>query len=144
MTNSKVHAYYRSEHGDNPALIQSPSDVDDLIDVLVASGPSENLASLHSLARPLMPAGVPDHELLVGVDGQVRRGVLAFMDEGNWVSLDPSTKRGESTYSIMGNSTEFPSRSEIPLNLVRQAVKEFLLSGGQRPQCVEWQEPEFW
>ncbi|PIM69662.1 hypothetical protein CTU88_27190 [Streptomyces sp. JV178] len=144
VTHSRAQAYYRREHGDNPVLLQSPSDVDALIDTLLASRPSENLAALHSLERPLMPAGVPDHELLVGAYGDLQVGVLAFMDDGNWVSFDPSDGRGEVSYSIMGNATEFPDHSEVSIDLVRQAVKEFLSSGGQRPTCVQWQEPEFW
>ncbi|WP_158101836.1 Imm1 family immunity protein [Streptomyces swartbergensis] len=144
MTTRKVQAYYRREHGDNPVLLQGPSDVDALIDALLAGGPSENLASLHSMERPLMPAGVPDHELLVGVDAGPQVGVLAFMDDGNYASLDPSKGRGEVSYSIMGNATEFPENSEISIALVRQAVNEFLSSGGQRPTCVQWQEPELW
>ncbi|MFF9675781.1 Imm1 family immunity protein [Streptomyces eurythermus] len=141
---SPVQAYYRHEHGENPALLQSPRDVDVLIDTLLASGPSENLASLHSLERPLMPAGFPDHELLVGANGDLQLGVLAFTDEKVMVSFDPLAGRPEVCYSIMGSATEFPSCSEIPISLVRQAVKEFLLSGGRQPTCIEWQEPEFW
>ncbi|MET8565746.1 Imm1 family immunity protein [Streptomyces flaveolus] len=140
----RVQAYYRSEHGDNPVLLQSPSDVDALIDTLLASRPSENLAALHSLERPLNEAGFPDHELLVGADGNLQVGVLSFMDDGNFVSLNPLNGRGEISYSIMGSATEFPSHSEVPIALVRQAVKEFLSSGGRRPKCVQWQEPEFW
>ncbi|MER6557895.1 Imm1 family immunity protein [Streptomyces sp. NPDC001027] len=139
-----MQAFYRREHGDNPVLLQSATDVDALIDALIASRASENLAALHSMERPLMPAGVPDHELLVGADGDLQVGVLGFMDDGNFVSLAPSKGRGEVSYSIMGNATEFPDGSEIPIALVRQAVKEFLFSGGQRPACVQWQEPEFW
>ncbi|MEU8489248.1 Imm1 family immunity protein [Streptomyces sp. NPDC048641] len=60
------------------------------------------------------------------------------------VSLGPADGRGEASYSIMGNMTEFPERSEIPISLVRQAVKEFLSSAGKRPACAEWQVPEFW
>ncbi|MEU6682828.1 Imm1 family immunity protein [Streptomyces sp. NPDC046832] len=144
MTNRRVQGYYRREHGDKPVLLQGSSDVDDLIEALRAGRPSENLASLHHMERPLMPAGVPDHELLVGVDAGAQVGVLAFMDDGNFVSLDPSKQRGEVTYSIMGNATEFPEGSEIPIALVRQAVHEFMSSGGQRPTCVQWQEPDFW
>ncbi|MFF7369812.1 Imm1 family immunity protein [Streptomyces tricolor] len=144
MTYGRVQAYYRREHGDDPALLQSPSDVDALIDALLASGASENLAALHSLERPLMPAGVPDHELLVGANGDLQVGVLGFMDDGNFVSLNSSGGRGIVSYSIMGAATEFPNCSEIPIALVRQAVKEFLSSGGQRPTCIQWQEPEFW
>ncbi|WP_406601295.1 Imm1 family immunity protein [Micromonospora yasonensis] len=39
---------------------------------------------------------------------------------------------------------EFPPNSEIPIDLMRRAVKEFCLSGGQRPPCVQWEKPEFW
>ncbi|MGY4744144.1 Imm1 family immunity protein [Streptomyces sp. ATMOS53] len=144
VTVGRVQAYYRREHGDNPVLLQSESDVDALIDALLLSRPSENLAALHSLERPLMSAGVADHELMVGADGDLQVGVLSFMDDGNFVSLDSSKGRGEISYSIMGKATEFPKCSEIPIALVRQAVKEFLSSGGQRPTCVQWQEPEFW
>ncbi|MFI5800195.1 Imm1 family immunity protein [Streptomyces sp. NPDC051677] len=139
-----MQAYYRREHGDNPVLLQSASDVDALIDELLLSRPSENLAALHSLERPLMPAGVPDHELLAGADGDLQVGVLGFMDDGNFVSLDSAKGRGEISYSIMGNATEFSNCSEIPITLVRQAVKEFLSSRGQRPTCVQWQESESW
>jgi hypothetical protein len=141
---NRVQAYYRNEHGDNPVLLCGPSDVEALIDTLLASRPSENLAALHSLERPLMPAGVPDHELLVGASGDRMVGVLGFMDDGNFVSLDSSEREGSVFYSIMGNATEFPASSEVSLTLVRQAVKEFLSSGGQRPSCIQWQEPEFW
>ncbi|MER6452745.1 Imm1 family immunity protein [Streptomyces sp900105245] len=144
MSSGKVQAYYRHEHGDNPVVLQGPADVDTLIDDLLASDPSENMAALHSLERPLMPAGVPDHELLVGADGHLQIGVLGFMDDGNFVSFNPAKDRGETSYAIMGSATEFPSASEIPIALVRKAVKEFMSSGGKRPTCVEWQEPEYW
>ncbi|MFF2382631.1 Imm1 family immunity protein [Streptomyces sp. NPDC058108] len=143
MTYGRVHAYYRHEHGDSPVLLQSPSDVDSLFDALVAGGPSENLAALHSLERPLMPAGVPDHELLVGADRDLQVGVLAFMDDGNWFSLDPFRGPGQTSYSIMGAATDFPTNSRIAISLARQAVMEFLSSGGQRPTCIQWQESPF-
>ncbi|MFF6999187.1 Imm1 family immunity protein [Streptomyces sp. NPDC008313] len=145
MPHGRVQAYYRREHGDRPVLLRSSSDVDALIDALLVSPPSENMAALHSLERSLMPAGVPDHELLVGADGDLQVGVLAFMDDGNFVSLDPSSKRrDEVSYSIMGNATEFLGNSEIDIALVRRAVKEFLSAGGRRPEVVQWQEPEYW
>ncbi|WP_329571968.1 Imm1 family immunity protein [Streptomyces sp. NBC_01361] len=139
-----MEAYYRNEHGDAPVLLRSPEDVDNLIDELLASDCSENMAVLHSLDRPLMPAGFPDHELMVGANGELQVGVLAFMDDGNFVSLGPADGRGEVSYSIMGNMTEFPEGSEIPILFVRQAVKEFLSSSGKHPVSVEWQVPEFW
>ncbi|WP_353962457.1 Imm1 family immunity protein [Streptomyces sp. NBC_01221] len=50
----------------------------------------------------------------------------------------------EVTYFVAENPTEFPATAEIPLALVRQAAKEFLSSGGRRPTCTQWQEPEIW
>jgi hypothetical protein len=79
------------------------------------------------------------------VDKDRQVGVLEFMDaEGNVVSLGASKGRGEVSYFIVGNPTEFPDRSEIPIGLVSQAAKEFLISGGRRPTCIQWQVPEFW
>jgi hypothetical protein len=40
--------------------------------------------------------------------------------------------------AIGGEEHTFPIDSEVPIDLIRQAVKEFLASGG-RPSCVRWQ-----
>jgi len=36
----------------------------------------------------------------------------------------------------MGNDTEFPHDSEIPIGLLRQAAKDFLQHSGERPTGV--------
>ncbi|MFJ9025960.1 Imm1 family immunity protein [Streptomyces sp. NPDC102259] len=54
-----------------------------------------------------------------------------------------SRRRGLRPYQATF-ATEFPEDSEIPIALVRQAVKEFLTSEGKRPTCIQWQVPEFW
>ncbi|MFI1729910.1 Imm1 family immunity protein [Streptomyces acidicola] len=144
MIQGRAEVYYRKEHADGRAVLTS-DDADSLIDALLAGSDSENMAELHSLDRPLRASGFPGHEFLVGVDKELQVGVLSFMDvTGNLVSLGHSEGRGCVSYFIVGNGTEFPDRSEIPIVLVRQAVKEFLISGGQRPTCIQWQESEFW
>jgi hypothetical protein len=142
---NRVEAYYRKEHAENRPVLGSVEDVDALIESLLAAPAYHNMAELHSLDRELLSSGFPDHELLVGVDRDRQVGVLEFMDaEGNVVTLGASTGRGEVSYFIVGNPTEFPDRSEIPIELVSEAVKEFLTSEGRRPKCVQWQVPEFW
>lgn len=132
---------YRLEHGKNPELISAPEEADLLIDALLTGPSRENLAQIHSLDRDLLPSGYPDHELLVGVDNEQQVGILAFMDEyGNFVTLGSPEKDGELAYFIQGHMTEFPAHSEIPIALVRQALREFIASAGKRPECVEWQE----
>ncbi|MCX4749213.1 Imm1 family immunity protein [Kitasatospora sp. NBC_01287] len=140
-----IDAYYRKEHAEERATLDTLAGVDALIDTLLTGPASQNLAELHCVQRKPLPSGFPDHELLVGVDGKRQVGVLGFMDaEGNVVTLGALEGRGEVSYCIVGNPTEFPDRSEVPVSLIRQAVKEFLTSGGQRPTCVQWQVPEFW
>ncbi|MFG2755335.1 Imm1 family immunity protein [Streptomyces wuyuanensis] len=145
MTFSSVQAFYRDEHSDEPSVVRTSEDVDSLIDDLATGPEFENLAVLHSSERDPLPSGFPDHEFMVGADGDRQLGVLSFMDARNFVSLGSSESSGRAvTYFVAANPTEFPGTAEIPLALVRQAVKEFLSSGGQRPTCVQWQEPEIW
>lgn len=143
VTQNRVQAYYRKQHADEPAVVQTPEDVDALIDDLVTGSKFENLAILHSSEREILPSGYPDHEFMVGVDERRQVGVLSFMDERNFVSVGSSESAAEVTYFVVRNPTEFPATAEI-LGLARQAVKEFLSSGGRRPECIAWQEPEIW
>jgi hypothetical protein len=143
LTQHSIEALYRPEHIGKLEVITTLAGVDTMIDALLAGPENENLAQVFSRERPLLPAGVHDHELLAGVDKDRMVGVLAFRDDGNWASLG-SEGRGIVLYYITGHPAEFPDRSEIPVDLARQAVKEFLVSGGQRPECVQWQEPKFW
>ncbi|MEU6015478.1 Imm1 family immunity protein [Streptomyces sp. NPDC047515] len=146
MTHNRVQAYYCVQHAYEPLVVRTPEDVDALIDALATGPEFENSAVLHSSERELLPSGFPDHEFRIGADGKRQVGVLGFMDEKNFVSLGSSGSNhgGEVTYFVAENSTEFPATAEIPLALVRQAAKEFLSSGGRRPTCVPWQEPEIW
>jgi hypothetical protein len=126
-------ATYRREHVKNPALLDSVEDVDTMIDALLTGPRDSNLAQVFSLQRE--PAG----EFMAGVDRDRHVGVLWFAEEKNWVSLGPPGKQEEIGYYLVGHWTEFPGNSEIPVELVRRGVKEFLVSGGRLPECVEWQ-----
>ncbi len=85
LTQPRVEAWYRRDHVNQPAVLGTVEDVDALIDTLLASPVDENLAALYSAQRPLLPSGYPHHELMVGVDGSRRVGVLAFMEsDGTW------------------------------------------------------------
>ena len=138
---ARVEAYYLPEHRDGPEPLDTPEDIDALIDRMLNESILNSLAALYSVERPLMPAGVPDHELSVAVDAKAHVGALAFMDAtGNWATLGSTDGHTDIRYYITGNEREFPDYANIPLDLLRQAVKEFLTSGGQRPTCVVWQE----
>jgi hypothetical protein len=61
------------------------------------------------------------------------------MGERIWFSQGTPSSRDEVFYNYMGNDTDFPHDSEISIGLLRQAAKEFLHHGGDRPTCVTWQ-----
>lgn len=44
----------------------------------------------------------------------------------------------ERSYFYMGHWRSFPANSEVPLDLVRAAVKEFMATDGARPECIRW------
>ncbi|GAA2216496.1 hypothetical protein GCM10009850_119650 [Nonomuraea monospora] len=138
-------ARYLPEHNKEPILLSTSQDADALIDALASAPIDHNLAQVHSLARKKLSSGTPDHELLVGVDSYLSVGILAFMDgdDGNLVTAGAPETQVEPIYCIMGHATEFPPHSEVAIDLVRMALKEFILSGGQRPKSVEWKTPDF-
>jgi hypothetical protein len=140
----RVHAYYNRQHADKLAVISTPEDVDSLIEALTFGPEFENMATLYSLQREFLSAGVPDHEFLVGINRERSVGIVSYVEDANYLSLGSSKSGNEEVeYYIDDNVREFPASAEIPIPLAREAVKEFLLSGGQRPTCVTWQkEPE--
>ncbi|MFI0967903.1 Imm1 family immunity protein [Streptomyces sp. NPDC021080] len=48
-----------------------------------------------------------------------------------------------SQQATVANPREFLEPTVVPIDVVRQAVKEFVLSGGQRPTCLEWREEPY-
>ncbi|WTG38685.1 Imm1 family immunity protein (plasmid) [Streptomyces anulatus] len=141
MTKVQVEAFYRAQHLGAPVIISSPEGVDTMLDRLATGEKSETMATLYSKQREVLPSGFPDHEFLVGVDRERKVGIVSFVDDRNYFPAGKGREvAGEVEYYFTGNSREFPADAEIPLPLVRDAVVEFLLTGGKRPQCIEWRE----
>ncbi|MFI6151618.1 Imm1 family immunity protein [Kitasatospora sp. NPDC051170] len=142
MTVKGLEVQFRSEHTEAPGLLSSADDVDSFIDALLNGRHDRNCAVVYSLDRPTLPSGYRDHELAVGVDRIARTGALTLADDENLVSKG-SVDRGIGEYMLLGHVREFMPGSEIPIENVRRAVKEFLENGGRLPTCIEWQEEEF-
>ncbi|MFG2919710.1 Imm1 family immunity protein [Kitasatospora sp. NPDC048298] len=132
---------YRDGRIVEPDYLNSVDEVDSLIDELLTGPAHENLAQIIHLDRPLMRPEWPDHELLIGVDRAVNLGVVAFTDsEGSVISAGSPETRAAPVYYLAGHWTELSDQVEIPIDIVRNALKEFLISGGKRPTCVPWKE----
>lgn len=142
-----VEATYRQEHVERPRLLRSSEDVDGMIDEMLAEG--HELAFLYSQRRLFLSDGVIDHQVVVGVKERLGLGLMRFSDdEGTWVTVQSPAEAGAATsesvdgyvsYSALGHASAFLDNSEVPVDSIRGAVEEFLLTGGRRPTCVRWQ-----
>jgi Immunity protein Imm1 len=134
-------AYYTHAHTDDPVIISTPEGMDRVIDDLLAGDWEHSVAAVYLRERPLNAAGVPDHELLVAVDADTGLGALFLNAPGETHSLyskGTTQQPDDVLYYYMGSERDFPHDSEIPVDAVRHAAKEFLATG-KRPTCVQWQ-----
>jgi hypothetical protein len=138
-----IEVAFKDEHRNGRALLTDVESVDAFVGELLNERHDQNCALVFSMDRPLLPSGVFDHELAVGVDRTAGVGVATLrLDHAN-VSSQGTHNRGIVEYMLMGHAREFMPGSEIPIESICRIVKEFLLNGGNRPTCVEWQEEEF-
>ncbi|MFI0967276.1 Imm1 family immunity protein [Streptomyces sp. NPDC021080] len=142
MTVKGLEVQFESEHGRTVEVLRSADDVDSFIDSLLNGPYDQNCAVVYSLDRPTLPSGYRDHELAVGTGKVARMGALAFTEDDGFASKG-SIDRGILEYMLLGHVREFVPGSEIPVELVRRAVKEFLENGGRLPACIEWKDGEF-
>ncbi|HEX5493987.1 MAG TPA: Imm1 family immunity protein [Mycobacteriales bacterium] len=137
-----VEAYYlHDHHDDNPIILHTPSDVGALVDALLAETWENRTAALHHLDHPVNALGLPGHEFHVAAAPETRTGALRYAGlwrgkGGTWFSRGNSGRSGTVLHFYMGSDNEFPADSEIPLDEVRAAIKEFLATAGQRPTSV--------
>ncbi|MEU5537490.1 Imm1 family immunity protein [Streptomyces sp. NPDC020362] len=134
-------AVFLEEHRNTPVLLDSKHAIDAMIDALILAGPLHNAAQLMSLDRQMSPSDMPDHIFLVGVSTGGQSGILSY-STGEEGALIPA---GEATapvaiYMLNTHPRESLEPTEVPIDLVRQAVNEFVPSGGQRPTRLEWRE----
>ncbi|MFD2417651.1 Imm1 family immunity protein [Amycolatopsis pigmentata] len=132
--------YYAQGHGDAPVTISTPDEVDALIDRVRRESPGH--------APMLLEAHIAGDPYAQGLDVGVRgdRGVLRYSGrdwpEGVYSTGDGPSEGEPLVYYFMDNYTEFPPNAEVPLAVVRQAIRDFLATGGERSARVEWQPGE--
>ncbi|MEU4802781.1 Imm1 family immunity protein [Actinosynnema sp. NPDC023587] len=130
--------YYLFEHDENPIVLTTAEEVDALIDRVRSDSPPQApiLMDVHLSEDPYAQG------LDIGVSGG--HGVVRYSGR-NWPRGVVSVNDGEPadgkerSYFYMGHWRGFPANSEIPLDLVRAAVKEFMATDGARPECICWQ-----
>ncbi|MCP3802279.1 Imm1 family immunity protein [Allokutzneria sp. A3M-2-11 16] len=123
---------------DQELVLDDETAVDQLLDRL-ATGPEPLVVSLFR-SEDLAGDQLPDIEFWVGVGAVPGRGLIQCSDSvGLWVTRsDDATRTDTVFYNYMNTSHTFPAGSEIPLDQVRAAIREFSATG-RRPSGVAWQ-----
>ncbi|MFB7233728.1 Imm1 family immunity protein [Streptomyces sp. NPDC056269] len=136
----KARAHYETGHWFQPQEIETPEDVDRVIDFLLSAKEEyHSAAKFLSLNRNILPSGFPDHEFIVGVNPVHRKGAIIFGYEAfNFATLGDSESGEEILYHVAGHEAYFPENCELPVDHIREAAKEFVFSGGELPTCVTW------
>lgn len=138
-----IEAYYRHEHDDEPVVVRTDGDVDQLIDALLAESFDHTMAAFYVTERPATDQGYPDHDFRVGINAEQGVGGLKFAGthdyiRGVWYAVGRVPEATKVFYEYAGHPEDFPIDSQISVEQVREAVKKFLNSGGERPDSVEW------
>ncbi|MGI5505305.1 Imm1 family immunity protein [Lentzea sp. CA-135723] len=110
-------------------VVACDGDVDTLIRLL--SRPECNDGSLDHFGRDLTPEGDQDHNVVLAVrDGW---GYMYYVDNAfmGWPKGSPGAPYVNEKY------TDFPPGVGVPLDVFRQLLIEFMISG-ERPTGVDW------
>jgi hypothetical protein len=134
--------YYLREHGKNPMVVSTVEEVDALIDRVRAESPpaAPILMYVHLSGEPAAQG------LDVGISSDC--GIIRYAGrewpEGVLSTGENPDDHTERPYCYMDNWTGLPAGAEVSLDVIRQAVKEFLATDGARPTCVRWQPNPLW
>lgn len=120
---------------ESPRVVDSAGQMGDAFGAFLAESDGANPARLYHRARPTLPNGGVDHELLVAVVPGRGVGALRFGADGTWFTRGTAPPEQIATAGAMYG---FPDDSEVPLDLVRVALMEFFETH-ERPMAIEWQ-----
>lgn len=128
--------YYLSTQ-EYPVVVSTVEEVDALIDRVRAESPpaAPILMDVHLSGDPYSQG------LDVGISTDC--GVIRYSGrewpEGVVSTGEHAADQTERPYFYMGHWREFTASAEVPLDVIKQAVKEFLMTDGARPTCIRWQ-----
>jgi hypothetical protein len=126
------------KHGVDVALLRNDEDIDGFVTELLNAGPDYQSATVYAVDESTDED--PTHELVVGVDQATALGAVRYAgDDGEWFSRGEQVNPNGVRYLYFGTAHEFPADSEVPLDLVRQALRELLANEGTRPDGLPWQ-----
>lgn len=123
----------------DPGFVTNANDLDTLLDrlsldpVYLAAPPLVEIVSADE--RRMLDIGIanPDHSVLIWHDDDADE-VMA--------SLGTISAAAAVAFDFGGTWTTMPRDATVPVEVARQAVREFIRTG-QRPTAVDWQVPVY-
>ncbi|MDX2972599.1 Imm1 family immunity protein [Kribbella solani] len=139
-----LRAFFKQDQEPSPWVLQTPVDVDTLIDAVLSEPPTNSVITLYVAERPKTEHDMPDHELRVAINQESKVGGVRYSGPhdggaGVWYAAGALSERDEVFYYYMGHDEGWPQDSEVSLDTIRAAVKSLLLSGG-RMTDIQWRE----
>ncbi|HEY6738504.1 MAG TPA: Imm1 family immunity protein, partial [Actinopolymorphaceae bacterium] len=131
-----LYVNYKGVAPEGDAVLERPEDVDTVFD-----GVRAEVADAGALLMMIGFVDDPDNGSLlqVGINGD--KGLLTYDGEDQpdgLISYAGKDIGGAVYYSFQGTKAEFPASAEVPFDVMKRAVKEFLETGGALPTVVEW------
>lgn len=125
-----------------PVVMRTPAQVDELLDRMVAEAESPDVevglvAQIDGKDEDgwsILQFGVRAAASLCGFVGHVAK------DSPSVISDNGATSPEMVAYDYQYNEREVPGNAEISWPTVRQAVHDYVASGGARPAGVKWRE----
>ncbi|MFD3399854.1 Imm1 family immunity protein [Kribbella sp. NPDC058693] len=139
----RIKAYYKHGHGDAPVILETSQDVDALIDGLLSEGFDNSVAALYAETRARVNPDYPDHELRIAWFSESNSGGIRYAGgdtKGVAYVQGKASQRDEVFYNYMHHDEGWPQDSEVGVEQLRQAVREFVDGNGSRPGSFEWKE----
>jgi immunity protein Imm1 of predicted polymorphic toxin system len=124
-----------------PTVMRTDEDIDGFLAQLLVAGPEFTAATVYAVDETSETE--PDHQVVIGVNAATSTGGLSYAgDDGEWFSTGDHADPDGVVFVYFGTEHEFPSNAEVPLDVVRQALRELLAERGHRPESVTWQRWE--
>ena len=136
-----IKAYFKHGHGENPVILETAQDADALVDALLSEDFDNSVAALYADTRTRVNPDYPDHELRIAWFAEGKVGGIRYAGgDSKDVTYVPgkTSEREEVFYNYMHHDEGWPVDSEVSIEQIRQAVREFVEGNGARPTGLEW------
>lgn len=118
-----------------PTVVTTVAELDALIDRIVAEAAEDPIPA----AAQVVVQGAADGDLYLEVGLGAQRGFVTAIGPGGGMSRGETARTGTVTYDYAGHTAELPANAELPVNEVRQALREYLTTGGKLPQAIAFE-----